>query len=139
MKIRPVGTVLFHADGPTDRQTDMVKLIAASRNFENALKYVSLFLISPRLYSNCFKSLFKPKHPYFSVYTLLFTGTNRVRVTAFCVTVYPGCTLIPSDLRFQYSATDQTSVYIKSALWDIHLISCGRIDIHGGAGAIMRN
>ena len=32
MKIRPVGTELFHADG----QTDMTKLIVASRNFANA-------------------------------------------------------------------------------------------------------
>jgi hypothetical protein len=27
MKIRPVGTELFHADGQTDRQTDMTKLV----------------------------------------------------------------------------------------------------------------
>jgi hypothetical protein len=41
MKIRPVGTELFHADGQTDRQTDrqtdgrtyMMKLIVAFCNF----------------------------------------------------------------------------------------------------------
>jgi len=34
MKIRRVGTELFHADG----QTDMMKLIVAFRNFENGPK-----------------------------------------------------------------------------------------------------
>jgi len=32
MKIRPVGTELFHSDG----QTDMTKIIVAYRNFANA-------------------------------------------------------------------------------------------------------
>jgi hypothetical protein len=32
MKIRPVGAEFFHADG----QTDMTKLLVASRNFANA-------------------------------------------------------------------------------------------------------
>jgi len=36
MKIRPVRAELSHADGRIDRQTDMTKLIAAFRNFENA-------------------------------------------------------------------------------------------------------
>jgi hypothetical protein len=36
MKIRPVGAALFHADGRTDRQTDMTNLIVAFRNFANA-------------------------------------------------------------------------------------------------------
>jgi hypothetical protein len=36
MKIRPVGAELFHADGRTDRQTDVTKLIAAFRNFVKA-------------------------------------------------------------------------------------------------------
>jgi hypothetical protein len=40
MKIRPVGGELFHADGRTDRQTDMTKLIVAFRNFVNAPKNV---------------------------------------------------------------------------------------------------
>ena len=35
MKIRPVCVELFHADGGTDGQTDMVKLIFAFRNFAN--------------------------------------------------------------------------------------------------------
>jgi hypothetical protein len=38
MKIRSVGAKLFHADGQTDRQTDMTKLIVAFRNFANAPK-----------------------------------------------------------------------------------------------------
>jgi hypothetical protein len=32
MKIRPAGAELFHADGRTDRQTDMMKLTVAFRN-----------------------------------------------------------------------------------------------------------
>ena len=38
MKIRPVGSELSNADGLTDRQTDMTKLIVAFRNFEKASK-----------------------------------------------------------------------------------------------------
>ena len=38
MKIRPVGTELFHADGQTDRQTDMTNLLVDFCNFENAPK-----------------------------------------------------------------------------------------------------
>jgi len=40
MKILPVGAELFHADGRTDRRTDMTKLIVAFRNFANAPKAV---------------------------------------------------------------------------------------------------
>jgi len=36
MKIRPLGAELFHADGRTDRLTDITKLIVAFRNFVNA-------------------------------------------------------------------------------------------------------
>ena len=36
MKIRPVGAELFHADGRTDKRTDMTKLTVAFRNFSNA-------------------------------------------------------------------------------------------------------
>jgi len=36
MKIRPVGTELFHEYGRTYGQTDMTKLIFAFRNFANA-------------------------------------------------------------------------------------------------------
>jgi len=36
MKIRSVGAELFHADGRTDRHTDMTKLIAAFRNLAKA-------------------------------------------------------------------------------------------------------
>ena len=38
MKIRPVETELFHADGQRDRQTDMTKLISAFRNCVNSPK-----------------------------------------------------------------------------------------------------
>ena len=39
-KIRPVEAKFFHADRhtPTDRQTDMMKLIVAFRNFSNVPK-----------------------------------------------------------------------------------------------------
>ena len=36
MKIHPVGAKLFHADRRTDRQTDMMKLIVAFRDFAKA-------------------------------------------------------------------------------------------------------
>jgi len=39
MKIRPVRAEMFHADGKTDRQTDMTKLKVAFRNFATASKY----------------------------------------------------------------------------------------------------
>ena len=38
MTIRPVGAELFHADGRTDRRTNMMQLIIAFRNFPNAPK-----------------------------------------------------------------------------------------------------
>jgi len=38
MKIRPVVTELSDADGPTDRWTDMTKLIIALSNFANTPK-----------------------------------------------------------------------------------------------------
>jgi len=38
MKIRPVVAELFHADGRTDRLTDMTKLIVDFRSFANAPK-----------------------------------------------------------------------------------------------------
>jgi len=38
MKIRPVGAELFHADGWTDRQTEMTKLIVTFYSFANAPK-----------------------------------------------------------------------------------------------------
>ena len=39
IKVRPVGAVLFHADGQTGRRTDATMLIAAFRNFANAPKF----------------------------------------------------------------------------------------------------
>jgi len=38
MKIRPLGTELFHADRRTDGKTNMMRLIVTFRNFENAPK-----------------------------------------------------------------------------------------------------
>jgi len=53
MKIHPVGTELFHADGQTDRRkegrTDMTKQIVAFRNFANAPKNGVLRLVHVRL------------------------------------------------------------------------------------------
>jgi len=40
MKFRPVGGEFFHADGRTDRQTDMTKLIVAFRSLVNAPKNI---------------------------------------------------------------------------------------------------
>ena len=41
MKIRPVAAELFHADGRTDRQTDMTQLVVASGNFARNSKSIS--------------------------------------------------------------------------------------------------
>ena len=38
MKFLPVGAELFHPEGRTDAQTDMMKLTVAFRNFANAPK-----------------------------------------------------------------------------------------------------
>ena len=38
LKIRPVGAELFYADGQADKQTGMMKLIVAFRNYANAPK-----------------------------------------------------------------------------------------------------
>jgi hypothetical protein len=38
LKIRQVGAELFHADGQTDKRTDMTKIIFAFRNFSKAPK-----------------------------------------------------------------------------------------------------
>jgi len=42
MKIWPLGSELFHVDGPTDGQTDrhMTKLIVTFHNYENASKNI---------------------------------------------------------------------------------------------------
>jgi hypothetical protein len=45
-----MGAELFHADGRTDGQTDMTKLIVAFLNFAKALKnhrYFEIFLAPP--------------------------------------------------------------------------------------------
>ena len=41
IKIRPVGTELFLADGQMDGRTDMTKLTVAFRSFANAIKNFS--------------------------------------------------------------------------------------------------
>jgi hypothetical protein len=40
MKIYPVGTELFHADGWMDRQTDMTKFVVAFGNLANTPKTI---------------------------------------------------------------------------------------------------
>ena len=47
MKIHTVGTELFHAEGRTDGQTDMTKLIVAFRNFANAPKIKKVAAYQP--------------------------------------------------------------------------------------------
>jgi hypothetical protein len=42
MKIRPVGAELFHAEGKTDRRTDMTPTVAF-RNFANKTKKEHLY------------------------------------------------------------------------------------------------
>ena len=38
VKIRPIGAKLFHAEGQTERQTEVSKLVVAFRSFANAPK-----------------------------------------------------------------------------------------------------
>jgi hypothetical protein len=45
MKIRPVAAELFHADGRTDGQTDIMKLKVAFRNFAEKTPKLFLFKI----------------------------------------------------------------------------------------------
>jgi len=44
MKIRPLGTYLFHADGRIDRQAGTTNLIVPFRNFANALKNCNKYI-----------------------------------------------------------------------------------------------
>ena len=44
MKTCPVEDELFHEDGQTDGQTDMMNVIVALRNFANALKTFCIML-----------------------------------------------------------------------------------------------
>ena len=46
MKIRPVGAELFHADGRTDGQTDITKVIVTFRNFSKASKNCKMKLFN---------------------------------------------------------------------------------------------
>ena len=46
MKIHPVGIVFIHADGRTDGQTDMMKLMGAWRDYANAPNSYKKNLIS---------------------------------------------------------------------------------------------
>jgi hypothetical protein len=53
MKTRPLGAELFHIDGRTDRQTDMVNLIVAFLNFLTRLKtYNDALLLRYRVPTN---------------------------------------------------------------------------------------
>jgi len=45
MKVHPVGADLFHADGQTYRQTDMMKLVVAFHNFANTPKNQSVYVM----------------------------------------------------------------------------------------------
>jgi len=58
--VRPVGSELFHANGRTDRQTDIMKLVVAFRNFANAPKYDFqiriLFVLKLVIFNNTFFS-----------------------------------------------------------------------------------
>ena len=54
MKIFIVGTELLHAGGPTERRTDMTKLIVASRSFANACRGVYVFCVDLRTNSDYF-------------------------------------------------------------------------------------
>jgi hypothetical protein len=59
MKIHPVGVELFHADTQTDGHTDMMKLIFAFHNFENAPNNVPFRFSAcenQNLYKNAHKS-----------------------------------------------------------------------------------
>ena len=49
MKIQPVGSELFHADGQTERWTNMTKLRVIFHNFANASKNGN-FIISFKHY-----------------------------------------------------------------------------------------
>jgi hypothetical protein len=62
MKIRPVGAELFHADGRTDGQTDMTKLIVAFGKFANAPKTVYLNFNQYTVYSALFAYSMGSKH-----------------------------------------------------------------------------
>jgi hypothetical protein len=54
MKIRPVGAELLHADGQTDRQTDMTKRVVAFHDFENTPKNMA---VTGKKYANTDKEL----------------------------------------------------------------------------------
>jgi len=73
MKIRPVETELFHADGRKDGQTYMTKLIVAFRNFEKApnSRLVYTLIVNTTKSKQCHSDMFQsPKgHPQESVST----------------------------------------------------------------------
>jgi len=56
MKIRPVGAEFFHADGRTDRLTDMTKLLVAFAILRTRLK------IRTAHYHNVFMAMCSVKH-----------------------------------------------------------------------------
>jgi hypothetical protein len=46
LKISPVGAEVFHAEGKTERQTDMTKLLVALCNFANTPKNLLFFAVN---------------------------------------------------------------------------------------------
>jgi len=65
IKTRPQGDQLFHANGRTDKQTDMTKLVVASRNYANAPNNgkirVDFGSRQPRMFPGCNKRDSKSK------------------------------------------------------------------------------
>jgi len=70
MTIRRVGEELFHADGRTDRQTDMTKLTVAFRIFANALKNEISFFHLTFAFEKVMIFFFRYENPAKSVITL---------------------------------------------------------------------
>jgi hypothetical protein len=63
LKNHPVRAELFHADGQTDRQTDVTKLIVAFRNFAYAPENKHETTRGPRVNKSVKASSFKDGMP----------------------------------------------------------------------------
>jgi hypothetical protein len=75
MKTRPVGAQLFHAEGWTDGQTDMTKLIVAFRNFANA----------PTSYARSTDIIYGAKLKSYLNFKIGVTSGNQNIVEDYCV------------------------------------------------------
>jgi hypothetical protein len=74
MKILPVETEFFHADGRTDRQTDTTKLIVAFHNFAKAhINYINRHGVINRISSNVYDLLGEPLGLCNALFTALKT------------------------------------------------------------------